>query len=84
MHLLERFYWENGSAGKLLLFVLLFVVLKKQEGYWGNLILIESQYDCEVLQKMFPEQIQAVDLPQVPDNQGNIAATVYTTPREQQ
>lgn len=31
--------------------------------------MIESQYDYEVLQKMFPEQIRAIELPQVPGSQ---------------
>lgn len=58
--------------------------VKEQEGYLGHLILIESSYGYEVLQKLFPEQIRAVELPQVPGSQGNTAVTVSTAPREQQ
>lgn len=33
---------------------------------------------------MFPEQIQAVELPQVPGSEGKSGITVHTAPREQQ
>lgn len=44
----------------------------------------ESWYAYDVLQKKFPEQVPAVELPQVPGSQGNIAVAVYAAPRQQQ
>jgi len=37
-----------------------------------------------LMMSVFPEQIPAVVLPQVPGSQGNVAVAVYAAPRQQQ